>query len=212
MTKKRNVFFDLDGTIIDSFPEIEYCIVKALEELNIEMDKDLTRSMIGPPLDEILREIVPKKNLDQIVDIKKAYFKIYENFCESSKLYNGVRIVLERLSQKNNLYVLTNKSEHFSKKIINSKKISSFFVDILCVDTSEDSLSSKSKVLESRITNCKLSPKDSFLIGDSMSDFNASSHNKIEFFFASWGYGECLSDKVNEVKSFKDLLNISLLN
>lgn len=212
MTKKRNIFFDLDGTIIDSFPEIKLCIFKALEELNIELEKDFTRSMIGPPLDNILREIVPKKNLDQIADIKQAYFKTYENFCESSKLYDGVRIVLERLSHKNNLYVLTNKSEHFSKKIINSKKIYSFFVDILCVDTSEDSLSTKAKLLESKMTNCKLSPEDSFLIGDSMSDFNASSHNKIEFFFAAWGYGHCASDKVYELKSFKDLLSISMLN
>ena len=210
MTKRRNIFFDLDGTIVDSFPEIKFCIVKALEESNIEIEKDFTPSLIGPPLDDILREIVPGKNFNQIDEIKEAYFKIYENFCESSKLYDDVRIVLERLSKNNNLYVLTNKSEHFSKKIINSKKICSFFADILCVDTSEDSLSSKAKLLESRMTNFNLSPKDSFLIGDSMSDFNASSHNKIEFFFAAWGYGECASVKVKELTSFKDLLSISL--
>ena len=87
MREDRNIFFDLDGTLVDSFPEIKLCLDKSLELFNINVEKELTSSLIGPPLDEILREIMPSQNQEDIEKIKLAYYRFYEDICVKSNLY-----------------------------------------------------------------------------------------------------------------------------
>ena len=190
---------------MDSFPEIKLCLDKSLELFNINVEKELTSSLIGPPLDEILREIMPSQNQEDIEKIKLAYYRFYEDICVKSNLYDDAEMVLKKLSRKNKLYVLTNKSKLFSKKIIISKQIYSFFDDILCVDPARNDKSSKTKLLKSTMTKLKLSPKNCFLIGDSISDFNAAMKNKIKFFHAVWGYGFIQSTNARKINSLKNL-------
>ena len=56
-----NLIFDLDGTLFDSAPEILVCLKKALQLNNIDINDNLNKSIIGPPLKETLKNLVQKK-------------------------------------------------------------------------------------------------------------------------------------------------------
>ena len=49
------IFFDLDGTLVDSAPDIRACLFEAFLEQGINTDGLSERFRIGPPLDIMIR-------------------------------------------------------------------------------------------------------------------------------------------------------------
>ena len=52
----RCIIFDLDGTILDSLPGIEYSVNSAFAFRNLQIPQRSLRELIGPPIRTILSE------------------------------------------------------------------------------------------------------------------------------------------------------------
>ena len=55
---EENLIFDLDGTLFNSAPQIIDCFRRVLANRNIETKKEITDSIIGPPIKETLENLI----------------------------------------------------------------------------------------------------------------------------------------------------------
>ncbi|CAN0447362.1 unnamed protein product, partial [Phaeothamnion confervicola] len=96
-----SVLLDLDGTLIDSQPGILASCQAALRALGHEPKAGLDiASMIGPPIEDIMRLILEPYRDDRVVEAVAAYRKDYgANGLFESKLYPGIGDALREMRE-----------------------------------------------------------------------------------------------------------------
>ena len=126
---KKYVFFDLDGTLIQSEFGIFESARYALRKLNIEEPDDSTlRCMIGPPLYVSFRDLFGMDD-NMALEAVRLYREYYEGTgLYKSPLYDGVKEVLTELKNAGVvLAVVTGKPEDISIRILKYLKIFDMF-------------------------------------------------------------------------------------
>ena len=122
-SRKRTVIFDLDGTLVNTIPDLLDAINYALVKHNLEpIPPERFTSLAGGGIEKTLRRILP----DEIDDIEYRkiladYIEFYEVHCaDKSSPYEGVYDTLKLLKQEGyRIGVVTNKREDLGRKIIN---------------------------------------------------------------------------------------------
>ena len=202
-----NLIFDLDGTLFDSAPEILVCLKKALQQNNIDINDNLTKSIIGPPLKETLKNLVQKKDIVKIDKIVENFIELYDSdYCYKTKLYRGVQETLKVLEKKKNLILITNKRIIPTRRMLKNSKIIDLFDNYFSVDPNDKSQKDKSILISKTIKDYKINPQNTAYIGDTMGDFIASKKNNIKFIFAGWGYGEYVEDADLHLTDIREML------
>ena len=188
---KYSVFFDLDGTLIDSRQSIEASLKIAFQIVGMPLPAKWTGEMIGPPFEEILDDLLGKGAAREKIVIKNKFKEIYDGeLCLSAKNYVGLKSILLQLARANfDLYLLTNKRLKPTLKILNHLDISNFFRDIYSTDEYRE-LHSKQDVIESILATGNLKYEITYLIGDSEDDRAAARAIGANFIHANWGYGK----------------------
>lgn len=125
MSRWKSVLFDLDGTLIDTLPDIGRALAAAVAASGLSpWPWQNYRRMIGGGIRRELSEIVPEDRLDQVMD---DYTRTYEQGCMNHSLpYPGSAECLSQLSRSGlRLGVITNKRDVNAKRIIQA-----YFPDI----------------------------------------------------------------------------------
>ena len=107
----RALLFDLDGTLIDTAPEIALALNRTLAWLGrAEADPDTVRGWIGDGARALLDKALGEPSTDAVWE---HFSYEYNAACgEASTLYPGVRALIERQHSPNvNYIVLTKKRE-----------------------------------------------------------------------------------------------------
>lgn len=202
-----NLIFDLDGTLFDSAPEILVCLKKALQLNNIDINDNLNKSIIGPPLKEALKNLVQKKDNVKIDKIIENFIELYDSdYCYKTKLYSGVKETLKILEKKKNLILITNKRIVPTEKMLKNSKIIELFDNYFSVDINDQSKKDKSTLISKTIKDYKINPNNTVYIGDTMGDFIASKKNNIKFIYAGWGYGNYVKDADLHLTDIREML------
>lgn len=126
---KKYVFFDLDGTLIQSEFGIFESARYALRKLNMDEPDDSTlRRMIGPPLYVSFRDLFGMDD-NMALEAVRLYREYYEETgLYKSPLYEGVREALADLKNAGaSLAVVTGKPEDISIRILKYLKIFDIF-------------------------------------------------------------------------------------
>jgi phosphoglycolate phosphatase-like HAD superfamily hydrolase len=87
------------------------------------------------------------------------------------------------------MFVLTNKPETPTHKILANLRLHSLFIDILSPDSVTPHLSSKSAGAHLLVGKHSLIPEDTMLVGDSLDDLAAAQSAGFDFMEAAYGYG-----------------------
>ena len=108
--------FDLDGTLIDSLPGIEFSLKAAFDACGIRGTTHDLRSLIGPPIRTILARAGNVTDERKLVDLEKAFRKSYdEEGWKMTACYPEVPPVLLAMQNEGiRLFVVTNKPLHIS--------------------------------------------------------------------------------------------------
>ena len=107
-----HIFFDLDGTLIDSSEGIHNGFVQTFERLGLPVPSDQKiRTFMGPPLEVTFKEEISEEGAAQAVKIYRDYYETKGQF--EAHLYDGIKEVLEKLSHDPNkkIYITTFKNE-----------------------------------------------------------------------------------------------------
>lgn len=182
----KYIFFDFDGTLVNTVEGTAASAKYALEQFSINTDniENLGKIFCGPPL----RESFSKFELSED-DIKSAItvYKKYqaENTIELSKIYDGIKDLLENLKNLGkSLNVVTLKSKETTINILKYLDIYKYFDNVIgmCDEFPNQNKKEMLKYVTDRIDSNK-----AIMIGDRKSDIEAGNYCKIDTLAVLYG-------------------------
>lgn len=209
----ENIIFDLDGTLVDSLPGIEYASRCAVDSVCPQRSLFELRPFIGPPIRNIFRRIFPDIEEKELETLVKEFRKAYDNGgWQKTVLFDGVKdtlIKLENLNIRN--YLVTSKPKLPTLKILELLKIRNHFADAVCPDSVIHSFPSKSDAISYLIAKHGLDNEKILSVGDTNEDKVAAMTCGIRFAAVSYGYGHFEEDSAFidfRMKTMRDLVEI----
>lgn len=185
-----NYFFDFDGTVADTLPDIKRGYIEVMRSMNLPMDEFERKFRIGPPLSEMVREVLPGASEEICRQMASEFRRIYDqsNFPETFA-YPGIPETLERLKkQGDRLFIATNKRALPTGLLLKKMKLEHYFEALYCCDTVEK-LVKKGDILLLAVEQNKLNIAECVMIGDTATDITAGHYAGMAAFAAAWGYG-----------------------
>jgi phosphoglycolate phosphatase len=70
--------FDLDGTLVDSLPGIAFSVDAAIAESGLPVRRTDLRPLIGPPIREIFRQLLPQADALHLSSLEAAFRTSYD--------------------------------------------------------------------------------------------------------------------------------------
>lgn len=192
MNKISTIFFDLDGTLVDSFAGIEYTVKKAINLVKSSITIPSLRPFIGPPIKIVLQSVLYDVNSEELEKILTNFRQIYdEEGWEKSICYDGVLQTLSDLDKLGNImFIVTNKPLVPTYAILEKLKLKSFFSFVICPNSQNPPFASKVEMIETAISNYHIHPDTCLMVGDSLDDAKSAHLNKIKFLAVNYGYGQ----------------------
>ena len=133
----RCILFDLDGTLLDSLPGIEYSVLAALKSCNLPPPQTSIRELIGPPIRTILSSAARTAEVSALDALEKAFRASYDSDgWLKTPCFPGADEVLRIMSEQNyRLFVVSNKPKHIAMKILEQNDIVNRFEMIVTRDS-----------------------------------------------------------------------------
>ncbi len=189
------ILIDLDGTLVDSVPDLAFCIDSMMQVLSLPVQgEDAVRKWVGNGVERLVQRALtgqldgePDKEL-----FDKAYpvfLELYqENNSKRSRVYPGVIAGLDWLMQQRfKLGCVTNKAERFTLPLLNTLGLDDYFSLIISGDTLPKKKPDPLPLLHAAEYFSVL-PENSMLLGDSVSDVNAARAAGVRVVCVSYGY------------------------
>lgn len=186
-----DIFFDFDGTIVDTSEGIVKSMNHAFIQMNLpQLTFEEIRKTIGPPLPEMFR-ILLKMDDQKLIQLGVTEFrKRYgvEGLIEL-EIYKGVLEMLQTLKHSGKrLYIVTSKPTEYIYILLKSFQIDDLFDDVTGVSLNGES-HDKSERLKQLIQKHHLDKQNSVMVGDRPEDVAAAKYNNVESLAVSYGFG-----------------------
>ncbi len=189
------VLIDVDGTLVDSVPDLSYCVDALMRELALpERGEASVRRWVGNGVERLVRRALTN-TLDGEPDAKlfaRAYplfLDLYAaNTSQRSRLYPGVLEALAYLKKQGwHLGCVTNKAKQFTEPLLKALGIFDEFGIIISGDSLPKSKPDPMPLLHAaQFFNVR--PEDALMIGDSVSDVKAARAAGFAIVCMSYGY------------------------
>jgi len=216
-TNIKGVFFDLDGTLFDTAPELTFATNQMLKDIDLqELESDIIKSFIGKGADNLVRKSISySSKQDPEILFKKArqlFDKYYILKAAQSLPYDGVEEVLIKLKKKKlSLACVTNKPEIYTQVILEESGLISYLDLVVAGDTVSRKKPDPMQ-LQYSCEKLELEPKQAIMVGDSFNDIEAGFSAGTYVVTVPYGYqyGQSIeSAKVDlAIKNLNDLVTI----
>ena len=183
------LFFDLDGTLIDSAVGITRCVAYALERLDhpVPSEPELRR-WIGPALRVSFKPLLGEdERVEQAVAFYRERFEAHG--WEEHAVYPEIAATLAALrAAGHRLAVVTAKNEPHARKILAHHPFGAWFEDIVGA-TPDGRLSHKPELVGEALRRLQPVPDDTWMIGDRHMDIEGAQHHGLRSIGVLWGFG-----------------------
>jgi phosphoglycolate phosphatase len=218
---------DLDGTLVDSAPDIAHCVGAALESLGFAAPGEArTRGWIGDGIEHLIaRALAQAREASGLggskplgrdplhTDALRAFAECYaRNLFVRSRLYPGVTATLDALRRRGlRLCCITNKRIAFSEALLAQSGIRDRFELVLGGDSLPEKKPSPLQ-LTFAAAELGVAPDRAALVGDSIQDLRSARAAGFAFVWATYGY--CTIDDADlaaapRIERFADLVPLT---
>ena len=219
MKPKFTILFDLDGTLVDTAPDLMRAHNYVMKKFGYPTKStEEIRNLVGQGAGAMLGRSIwgqAKKEFGKVQDekVKKEMVKDFvdfygKNIVNESTLINGVKNFLVWAKEKNiAMGVCTNKQEHLAIDLLKKIGIYDFFEYVAGHDTfnyckpDPRHLTSVIEILHGDI-------KKSLMIGDSETDANAAKEASIPVILLEDGYTEKNTNEIYHNHLIRDFVGI----
>lgn len=212
------VLIDLDGTLVDSVPDLTYCVDEMMTALAMPVRGEAAvRNWVGNGVQRLVERALIN-SVDGMPDAElfaKAYpifLELYAaNNAKHSCVYDGVVEGIEWMkAQGYRVACVTNKAEAFTLPLLKEKGLHDYFEVVVSGDTCEKKKPDPMPLLHAAELLGE-SAENALMIGDSKSDVKAARAAGFHIFAMTYGYnhGEDIRDYHPDVimDSFTELPN-----
>ncbi len=222
MTQKLTILFDLDGTLIDTAPDLMNAHNHVMKKFGYETrSTDEIRNLVGKGAASMIGRSMwnqAKNELKKIDDeeikslMVKEFIDYYgKNIANESKLIKGVNKFLVWCKSNNiSMAVCTNKTEHLAVDLLKQIKIYDYFEYVAGYNTFEyckpdpRHLTSVVEILQGDV-------KKTIMVGDSETDAESAKAANMPFILVEGGYTDKNPDEIYHNHLVKDFINLEKL-
>ena len=219
MKQKFTVLFDLDGTLVDTAPDLMRAHNHVMKKFGYPTKStEEIRNLVGKGAGALIGRSIwgqAKKEFHSVIDLKikdemsKEFVNYYgKNIINESTLIKGVKDFLIWCKDQNiSMAVCTNKQEHLSNDLLKKIGIYDFFEYVAGSDTFDyckpdpRHLTSVVEILDGDINK-------TIMIGDSETDANAAKAAEIPVILLENGYTEKNTTEIYHNHLIKDFIGI----
>jgi phosphoglycolate phosphatase len=195
MKKPELILIDLDGTLVDSVPDLAFCVDAMMERLDRPTHGEAkVRDWVGNGVERLTRRaLIGQLNGEPSdEDFEQAYpifLELYDRHNgEQSGLYPGVREGLDYLKTTGiRLGCVTNKAEQFTVPLLKALGVYDDFEIVISGDTLPKKKPDPMPLLHAA-THFGIDPANALMLGDSVSDVKAARAAGFQIVCMSYGY------------------------
>ena len=214
------VLFDLDGTLIDSVPDLAAAVDIMLESIGKPPAGEVkVNHWVGNGAPALVKralydddhgdslhqkELVNELDDQRYVQAYSIFEEAYEQrLIQATGMYPGVELVLSRLqSAQIKVALITNKPRRFTVPLLNALKIDQYFSCVICGD---DLAQKKPHPLpvETALEKLQVDASNAVMVGDSISDVKSARLANVKSIAVTYGYnhGMSIRDLGNEMQA-----------
>ena len=190
---RRFWFFDLDGTLADTDRDIREAWKAALRDLGLDCPRFDEVFVAGPPIDEMTRRLFPDRFTPALADdVRRLFARHYDNdgfpnTFESPGVLAEVRAVAAAGATA---AIVTNKRHAGATAMARRFGWEEAFAGgVWSGDMFPGRRLPKTELLAEVMRRLGAAPRESVMVGDTASDFEAARANGVFSVGVEWGYG-----------------------
>lgn len=189
------VLIDVDGTLVDSVPDLAYCVDEMMKHLDMPVHGEAkVRNWVGNGVERLVRRALigqldgePDEALyDRAFPV---FIELYrDNTSKRSCLYPGVKQGLDYLkSEGYPMGSVTNKAAQFTEPLLKDLGVYDYFSIVISGDTLPQKKPDPAPLLHAaKFFNVR--PEQALMIGDSISDVKAARAAGFRIVCMTYGY------------------------
>lgn len=195
MRKPEMILIDLDGTLVDSVPDLAYCVDEMMRQLGRKPHgEQCVRDWVGNGVERLVqRALVGALDGEPAAaEFQRAYpifLRLYaDNTSKRSVLYPGIREGIEMLRHAGyKLGCVTNKAAQFTEPLLKNLGMYDKFSIVVSGDTLARKKPDPAPLLHAAaFFGCQ--PGNALMVGDSVSDVKAARAAGFQIVCMSYGY------------------------
>ncbi|MDE7079497.1 MAG: HAD family hydrolase [Clostridia bacterium] len=207
----KTVMFDLDGTVLDTLPDIAFSANYALKKLGFpEQSMEQIRMAIGHGIRNLLKDLMKREDQEILEECRSIFQDHYnKNKTLTTRPYDGIIELLQSLKDRGNrFFLISNKYDGATQELVTQ-----FFGNVFDgVYGSRDGMLPKpDRAIFDLVCDEHLIDKENVIyIGDSEVDCEFAKNCNIPFIGVSWGFrkkeeliacgAQIIVDSVSELK------------
>jgi len=219
MKQKFTILFDLDGTLVDTAPDLMHAHNHVMKKFGYPTKStEQIRNLVGQGAGAMLGRSIwgqAKKEFSKVNDekVKKEMVSEFvdfygKNIINESTLIKGVKEFLKWCKEENiSMAVCTNKQEYLSNDLLKKIGIYDYFEYVAGSDTF-DYCKPDPRHLTTVVEILDGDLKKTIMIGDSETDANAAKAAEIPMILLEDGYTEKNIDEIYHNHLIKDFIGI----
>lgn len=206
----RAILFDLDGTLVDSAPDLSRALDHALDKHGLApLGEPTVRGFIGGGAARLVHRALtgvmdgdaPRAQFEPVFETFLAAYT--DGICVESRLYPGVRELLPRLAGEFRLAIVTNKPARFVAPLLEALDITTCFELVVAGDTLPRKKPDPLPVRHA-VQRLGARPDRCWMVGDSVVDFQASRAAGVHPVCVSYGYSRDADLRAHGVRRIID--------
>jgi phosphoglycolate phosphatase len=183
----KTFLFDLDGTLVDSIPDLTKAVNLLRNGLGLpDVTSAQVRSYVGDGVGLLLQRALPQEEFN--MTRRKRFMEIYtEHLTDETLVYPGIFSFLEMHKDKP-MAVVTNKPQHLAEIIVDRLGLAPYFQIVI---GAEMSLQRKPHpdMVHHALDVLKSPAEETVMLGDHHVDLRAAHAADVKSCFCAWGLG-----------------------